>query len=112
VSALASNLVIEVSIAFLLYRVFIDFSFFRGGFLFTSKPGKFYGGFQAQSKCTINRKAYDISQRMPPVLQVMLLPRCRLWEELFQNNGPDLNDVALYFFPDDNIERYVLASSF
>ncbi|XP_059444820.1 uncharacterized protein LOC132176587 isoform X2 [Corylus avellana] len=77
----------------------------KGGFLFTSTPGKFYGGFLAQPKCTINRKAYEISQRMPLVLQVKLLPRCQLWEELFQNNGPDLNDVALYFFPDDNIER-------
>lgn len=111
-SALASNLVIEVSIAFLLYRVFIDFSFFRGGFLLTSTPGKFYGGFLAQPKCTINRKAYKISQGMPRVLQVKLLPRCQLWGELFQNNGPDLNDIALYFFPADNIERFVLASNF
>lgn len=108
--ALASNLAIEVSIAFLLYRVFIDFSFFRGGFLFTTTP-KFFGGFQAQPASTINREAYKISQRMPRVLQVKLLPRCQLWEEPFQNNGPDLNDIALYFFPADNIERFALASN-
>ncbi|XP_062170111.1 uncharacterized protein LOC133875871 isoform X3 [Alnus glutinosa] len=76
----------------------------KGGFLFTTTP-KFFGGFQAQPASTINREAYKISQRMPRVLQVKLLPQCQLWEEPFQNNGPDLNDIALYFFPADNIER-------
>ena len=49
---------------------------------------------------------------MPLVLQVKLLPRSQVWADLFQNDCPDLNDVALYFSPDKNIERFVLPSDF
>ncbi|XP_059443572.1 uncharacterized protein LOC132175600 isoform X2 [Corylus avellana] len=77
----------------------------KGDFLFTATPIKSYGGLQARPPFTVSRKALEFSKRMPPVLQVQLLPRCQMWAELFQNNCPDLNDIALYFFPADNIER-------
>ncbi|XP_040989864.1 uncharacterized protein LOC121237263 isoform X1 [Juglans microcarpa x Juglans regia] len=76
-----------------------------GGFVFTAVPFKFYGWFQAQPPCTINRKAFEFSKRMPSALQVMFVPRCQVWADLFQNSCPHLSDVALYFFPADNIER-------
>ncbi|KAG6632873.1 hypothetical protein CIPAW_12G008400 [Carya illinoinensis] len=76
-----------------------------GGFVFTTAPFKFYGLFQAQPPCTINRKAFEFSKRMPSALQVMFVPRCQVWADLFQNSCPHLSDVALYFFPADNIER-------
>jgi hypothetical protein len=82
-------------------------SFFRGGFHFTGTPVKFYGGFLARPPFTVSRKALEFSKRMPPVLQVQLHPWCQIWTDLFQNDCPDLNDIALYFFPDDNIKRFV-----
>ncbi|XP_059443575.1 uncharacterized protein LOC132175601 isoform X2 [Corylus avellana] len=77
----------------------------KGGFLLTATRVKFYGGFQAQPPFTVSRKALEFSKGMPQVLQVQLLPRCQMWADLFQNDCPDLNDIALYFFPADNIER-------
>jgi hypothetical protein len=87
-------------------------SFFRGDFLFTATPIKSYGGIQARPPFTVSRKALEFSKRMPPVLPVQLLPRCQMWADLFQNDCPDLNDIALYFFPADNIERSVLEYDF
>ncbi|GMY25848.1 hypothetical protein FCV25MIE_21090 [Fagus crenata] len=78
----------------------------RGGFLVSAPAtAKFYGGFKAQPPPSICRKAFVFSQTMPLVLQVKLLPRSQVWADLFQNDCPDLNDVALYFSPDKNIER-------
>ncbi|XP_057988379.1 uncharacterized protein LOC110636243 isoform X1 [Hevea brasiliensis] len=79
----------------------------KGGFKFfdTTKPGKFYGGFQAQPPCIVNRKAYNLSQTMPTILQVELLPRHHVWEDLFQNDYPDCHDIALYFLPSAITER-------
>uniref|UniRef100_A0A251L3V6 AIPP2-like SPOC-like domain-containing protein n=1 Tax=Manihot esculenta TaxID=3983 RepID=A0A251L3V6_MANES len=79
----------------------------KGGFKFfdTTAPGKYYGGFQAQPPCIVNRKAYDFSQTMPIVLQVELLPQHRVWEDLFQNDYPDFRDIALYFLPSAIIQR-------
>lgn len=48
---------------------------------------------------------------MPPVLRANLLPRSHLWADPFQDECPELEDVALYFFPDDNTVRSVLASN-
>lgn len=89
-------------------KFFLGYVFFlRGGFVLPATPAKFYGGFQAQPPCTVNRKAFEFSKRMPPVLKVKLLPWCQMWGNLFQNDCPDLKDIALYFFPADNIERFV-----
>ncbi|XP_004298200.1 PREDICTED: uncharacterized protein LOC101297829 [Fragaria vesca subsp. vesca] len=67
---------------------------------------------QAQPPCTVHRKAYEFSRKMPPVLRANLLPRLLLWADPFQEECPDLQDVGLYFFPDDNIagsrETYAL----
>ena len=90
-----------------------DFSFFRGGFFVTnSTPKNFLGGFKAQLPTSISRRASEFSGKLPLVLSVELLPQSQILADLFQNDCPDLRDIALYFSPDDNIERFVLASYF
>ncbi|KAK3226045.1 hypothetical protein Dsin_005907 [Dipteronia sinensis] len=79
----------------------------NGEFLFsdTATPGERYGGFVAHPPCKIHYKAFEFAQKFPIDLQVKLLPRCPLWEELFGDRTPDFRDIALYFFPADNTER-------
>ncbi|BFG32877.1 hypothetical protein CerSpe_191510 [Prunus speciosa] len=42
---------------------------------------------------------------MPLIVNANWLPRSSIWTDIFQDNDPVLEDVALYFFPDENIER-------
>ncbi|XVE56819.1 hypothetical protein DITRI_Ditri04bG0041400 [Diplodiscus trichospermus] len=92
-----------------LYRPYVPslYTTWMGSFKFldTATPGEFYGGFQARPPCRVHRKAYEFSLKMPPVLQVNLLPKCHLQADLFQNGCIDLCDMALYFFPVDYLER-------
>ncbi|XVF08934.1 hypothetical protein REPUB_Repub07fG0047500 [Reevesia pubescens] len=92
-----------------LYRPHLPalYPIWTGGFKFldTATPGEFYGGFLAQPPCKVHRKAYEFSQKMPPVLQVNLLLQCHLQADLFQNGCLDLCDIALYIFPVNYIER-------
>lgn len=93
------------------FIISIDFSslFSRGGFKFdVATQQMFYGGFQAQLPCRVHRKAYESSRKIPLILQVKLLPQCDIWEDLFQDSCPDFCDIALYFFPSANIERYIV----
>ncbi|XP_039026256.1 uncharacterized protein LOC120159764 [Hibiscus syriacus] len=77
-----------------------------GGFKFpnTTAPGEYFGGFQARPPCRVHRKAYELSKKMPPVLQVDLLQQCHLQADILQNGCLDLFDIALYFFPADYME--------
>ncbi|XP_050376583.1 uncharacterized protein LOC126793987 [Argentina anserina] len=87
----------------------------KGGFvIYADTPGEFIGGFQAQLPSKVDHRVYDFSQKMPPVLQATLLPRLHLWDDPFLNECPELEDVALYFFPDDTIasSRETYASLF
>ncbi|KAK9933123.1 hypothetical protein M0R45_020331 [Rubus argutus] len=90
----------------------------KGGFIIldAETPAQFARGFQAQAPCTVHRKAYEFTRKMPPVLRANLLPRLLLWDDPFQDEPPDLHDVGLYFFPDDNIagsrETYALLFEF
>lgn len=91
-----------------IFNSFFFLSFSRGGFSIvdSSTYVEFLGGFHAKPPCRVHRKAHELSLQMPIVLQVKLLPRFQIWAELFQNNCPDLQDIALYFFPSDNTEKY------
>ncbi|XVF49970.1 hypothetical protein PTKIN_Ptkin04bG0058900 [Pterospermum kingtungense] len=92
-----------------LYRPYLPtvYTTWTGGFKFldAAAPGEFYGGFLARPSCRVHRKAYELSQKMPPVLRVNLLQQCHLQADLFQNGCLDLRDIALYFFPVDYMER-------
>jgi hypothetical protein len=100
-------------VLFPLFKSLIGMSFFRGGFIIldAETPAQFVRGFQAQAPCTVHRKAYEFTSKMPPVLRANLLPRLLLWADPFQDEPPDLHDVGLYFFPDDNIAGSVLSSN-
>ncbi|GMN54274.1 hypothetical protein TIFTF001_023401 [Ficus carica] len=80
----------------------------KGGFsIIDSAVSEVLEGFQAQPPCKVHKKAYEISTKMPPILQLKMLPRLHHWADLFEDGGPDLQDIALYFFrADDNMERY------
>ncbi|KAK7243386.1 hypothetical protein RIF29_38181 [Crotalaria pallida] len=66
---------------------------------------KLYDEFKAQPPCTVNSKAYKFSSRMPSLLQLESLPMLNVLTEVFQNDCPTLQDIALYFFPSDSTER-------
>nr|XP_023924636.1 uncharacterized protein LOC112036043 isoform X3 [Quercus suber]XP_023924637.1 uncharacterized protein LOC112036043 isoform X3 [Quercus suber] len=103
---------------FKLYRDYLPalHATWRGSILVAAKPGDIYRGLlaqtgdiyrglRAQPPRTVSGRAYELSLRLPLTLRVMLLPRSQIWADLFQNDYPDLNDIALYFSPDDKIER-------
>ncbi|KAM6569507.1 hypothetical protein CsatB_017492 [Cannabis sativa] len=78
----------------------------EGGFkILNWNPCEVFGRFQAQLPCKIHRKVNEISRKMPPVLEVNMLPQHRFLVDLFQDECPDLLDVAMYLFPAENIER-------
>ncbi|XP_048329114.2 PHD finger-containing protein 6 isoform X1 [Ziziphus jujuba] len=74
----------------------------KGSFILgMDTSGESLGAYQAQPPSRVHRKAYKFAQTMPPVLHFKLLPQF----ELLRNNCLDLQDIALYFFPVDDIER-------
>ncbi|XP_022738663.1 uncharacterized protein LOC111291283 isoform X2 [Durio zibethinus] len=92
-----------------LYRPHLPalYTTWTGGFKFldAATRGEFYGGFLARPPCRVHRKAFEFSQKMPPILPVNLLPRCHLQADLFQNGCLHLCDIALYIFPLNYDER-------
>nr|XP_004299304.2 PREDICTED: uncharacterized protein LOC101313607 isoform X1 [Fragaria vesca subsp. vesca] len=77
----------------------------KGGFTILDAD-QFIDGFQAYPPLRALHRTYQVSRKMPPVLQANLLPRLELWLDLFQDECLcDPKDVALYFFPDDNSAR-------
>ncbi|XP_027339494.1 uncharacterized protein LOC113853193 [Abrus precatorius] len=67
--------------------------------------GKFYDGFEAQPPCIVNSKAYKFSSQMPSVLQLESLPVLNVLTDIFLDDYPSLQDIALYFFPSEHTER-------
>lgn len=82
--------------------------FSRGGFKIQSGAlCAQYDGFEGLSPCTVHREAYQYSRKLPAVLNAELLPSVLI--DIFENDCPGLEDVALYFFPSENCERSVFA---
>ncbi|TKY73310.1 hypothetical protein E2542_SST02062 [Spatholobus suberectus] len=79
----------------------------RGQFqiLQTAASSEFYDGFEALPPCIVNRKAYKFSTQMPSVLQLELLPALNVLTDVFQDDSPKLQDIALYFIPLEHSER-------
>ncbi|KAL3016078.1 hypothetical protein AAZX31_06G193000, partial [Glycine max] len=84
-----------------------SFPAWRGQFqiLQTAASSEFYDGLEAQPPCIVNKKAYKFSTEMPPVLQLESLPVLNALTDIFQDNSPRLQDIALYFFPSELTER-------
>lgn len=49
---------------------------------------------------------------MPSVLQLELLPALNVLTDLFRDDSPKLEDIALYFFPSEHTERSAFTSYF
>ncbi|XP_020236393.1 uncharacterized protein LOC109815968 isoform X2 [Cajanus cajan] len=71
----------------------------------TAASGEVFDGFEARPPCIVNRKAYEFSKEMPSVLQLKSLPALNVMTDIFQDDSPKLQDIALYIFPSDNTER-------
>ncbi|XP_074277915.1 uncharacterized protein LOC141601518 isoform X2 [Silene latifolia] len=54
-------------------------------------------GIRAHPSCKVQRKAYDLSRKLPEVLEFELLPRLNIWGNLFDYSVPDSRDIGLYF---------------
>ncbi|QCE13986.1 hypothetical protein DEO72_LG11g984 [Vigna unguiculata] len=79
----------------------------RGQFqiLHTAAPSKFYDGFEAQPPFSVNRKAFEFSREMPSILQLESRPALKVLIDIFQDDSPKLQDIAVYFFPSEQTER-------
>ncbi|GKU99327.1 hypothetical protein SLEP1_g12195 [Rubroshorea leprosula] len=84
-----------------------QYATWRGSFKFINAAisDDLYGGFLAQPPCRVHCKAYELGQRIPMVIQVELLPCHHFQTDLFHNDFPDIRDIGLYFYPEDNIKR-------
>ncbi|GAU24230.1 hypothetical protein TSUD_23670 [Trifolium subterraneum] len=67
--------------------------------------GEFYDVFEAQPPCIVNRKAYNLSNKIPSVLQLESLSALNVLKDVFHDYSPSIEDIALYFFPLHNNER-------
>ncbi|XP_027902751.1 uncharacterized protein LOC114162934 isoform X2 [Vigna unguiculata] len=67
-----------------------------------------YDGFEAQTPCMVNKKAYKLSREMPSVLQLESLPALNVLTDIFPDDSPNLQDIALYFFPSEHTDRSFL----
>lgn len=59
--------------------------------------GQFCDGFRAHLPGRVHPEAVEYSRLMPNVLQCMLLPCSSVLAEIFENDGPTVNDMALFF---------------
>lgn len=69
--------------------------------------GEFYDGILAKPPCVVCGRVYELTRKNPPILQVKLLRRSDIWDDLFHDECPDLADIALYFYLGNN-ERSVM----
>ncbi|XP_021810013.1 uncharacterized protein LOC110753412 [Prunus avium] len=63
--------------------------------------GQFCDGFRAHLPGKVHPKAVEYSRLVPNVLWCKLLPCSSVLAEIFENDSPTVNDVALFFSPGD-----------
>ncbi|XVF11802.1 hypothetical protein REPUB_Repub08aG0059200 [Reevesia pubescens] len=71
---------------------------------------EFFDGFRAHPPGKVHRKALEFSKQMPGVLLCSLLPGSDVWMDVFPDECPNMEDVALYFFPgsfDRSKQQYI-----
>ncbi|XVF11806.1 hypothetical protein REPUB_Repub08aG0059300 [Reevesia pubescens] len=60
---------------------------------------EFFDGFLAHLPGKLHHKALEYSKQVPGVLLCTLLPGSDVWMDVFHDECPNMEDVALYFFP-------------
>lgn len=69
-------------------------------------PPEFDCEFWAKPASNITRKAFRLSNAMPSLLKVELLPTCHILNNVY-GRSPTLLNVEMYLFPDEKkTERY------
>lgn len=63
---------------------------------------EFNEGFRAHPPSIVRRKVYEFSKKMPKVLRFKMLPRDKVWTDIFKGDYPNEDDIGLYFFSSDN----------
>ncbi|KAJ8452270.1 hypothetical protein Cgig2_006075 [Carnegiea gigantea] len=62
-------------------------------------------GIQAHPPCKVHSKVYELAQQLPKSLDFELLPRLKLWSDLFKADAPGGLDIGLYFLPSKRNEQ-------
>ncbi|KAM7272247.1 hypothetical protein ACFE04_026910 [Oxalis oulophora] len=76
----------------------------NGGLKFSSSEKlKDFRAFHAKPACNILRKALHLSNNLPSVLEIRPLSLCNVEEVFYEDGFFDFNDIALYFFPDEDV---------
>ncbi|PQQ09173.1 uncharacterized protein Pyn_03530 [Prunus yedoensis var. nudiflora] len=63
--------------------------------------GQFCDGYRAHLPGKVHPKAVEYSRLVPNVLWCTLLPCSSVLAEIFENDSPTVNDMALFFSPGD-----------
>ncbi|XP_048136012.1 uncharacterized protein LOC115742731 isoform X4 [Rhodamnia argentea] len=64
--------------------------------------------FRAHPPCSVRRKAYELSRHMPMEIRMEPIPLTPILTNIFQSEGPDIDDIGLYFYPADTADRYIV----
>lgn len=83
---------------------YILFPLSRGSFNIIDSVSReeFNEGFRAHPPSIVRRKVYEFSKKMPKVLRFKMLPRDKVWTDIFKGDCPNEDDIGLYFFSSDN----------
>ncbi|KAI3412445.1 uncharacterized protein J3R85_017380, partial [Psidium guajava] len=60
--------------------------------------------FRAHPPCSVSRRAYELSQHMPTEIRMEPIPLSPILTNIFQSEGPDIDDIGLYFYPADTAD--------
>ncbi|XP_056175267.1 uncharacterized protein LOC115691638 isoform X3 [Syzygium oleosum] len=63
--------------------------------------------FRAHPPCSVHRKAYVLSLHMPLEICMEPIPLTHILTDIFQNEGPGIGDIGLYFYPANTVDRYI-----
>ncbi|KAJ4849086.1 hypothetical protein Tsubulata_047965 [Turnera subulata] len=59
-------------------------------------------GFMAHPPAIVSRKSYEFSRKITGDTQFSMQPRSNSWPKGFLQDPPTVNDLALYFFPEES----------
>ena len=63
-------------------------------------------GLQAHPSTCVSPKALEVAFKFPCIIHLEEVPRCSSWPLQFQENSPEEENIALFFFAKD-IDRLV-----
>lgn len=67
-----------------------------------------FDGLEAHPPSYARHEILDFAPNMPQCLPIQFFPQNQYWEDIFQGECPDMDDVGLYFFPNEVVNRFAL----